>query len=171
MDEYNYFCKLNIQPTAIQITSLYAWQESYNYQQFWFTDENTGEEVWDGNYLARNIEDIPLHIKELYPLALSLSGSCMLLKNTGNVPRHDDIYRQASITIPLNYTKSYTTFWDEEEEYHLKLYHHGEAYLQNNKAVHEVVDNRAEFRHFFQINFFDHDYFYYRDLFKEYGYV
>ena len=171
MDAHDYFCKLQIQPSSNQIKDLFEWQSSYNYEQFWFTDEHTGEEVWDGNYLASDIKDIPECVEELYPVALELAGSCMLLKNTGNVPRHDDMYRRASITIPLNYTETYTTFWDEEEEHHLKLYHRGAAYLQNNKAVHEVVDSRGEFRHFFQINFFDHSYFYYRDLFKERGYI
>ena len=43
--------------------------------------------------------------------------------------------------------------------------------VEFHQAVHEVVDSRGEFRHFFQINFFDHSYFYYRDLLKEHGYI
>lgn len=91
-------------------------------------------------------------------------GWPVFLKNKGYVPWHKDEKRKCSITIPLTYSNTPTSFKHLKEKLandhrafnspgeEIYLHHNYDSYLQNNQRYH-LVRRDAEWRCFLQISF------------------
>ena len=160
-DECEFWCKLKNQLSPEQRQEILDWEKDQVYVTFEY--DYQGKSTWDGNYVANKFakSDVPNCIHELWPEAVELCEKILLMKNTGNVLKHDDAARKCSITIPLNYTDTCTRFYDDEDttdQTYIELYHRGEAYLQDNSVSHSVEDNGGEYRYFLQLSFFEKSY-------------
>tara|TARA_B110001454_G_C12664443_1_gene410929 strand:+ start:204 stop:755 length:552 start_codon:yes stop_codon:yes gene_type:complete len=166
--DLSFFRRVTKQLDPSVLPQLLAWQETYvnDYMNFSYKGEADGNTVFG----PITTEELPSIIVSTFSEAIDCAEDILLLKNKGNVVLHYDVTRQASLTIPLNVTKSCTRFWDDDEKEICQLYHNGEAYLQNNKAVHSVEDNGDEVRYFLQLCWHKHNYIYWQNVLEELGY-
>jgi hypothetical protein len=162
----DFYMKINRRLSDDVMTELVAFESTVDYKKFIWND------MWDGNYYCNDLtnDQLPSGVIETFSEVFDICENFCFLKNTGNVIKHHDVARRASVTIPLNVTDSYTQFWDWDETKYIKLRHNGEVYLQNNKQRHSVKDNGDEFRLFLQLNFFENDYAWVKQQLDEYKY-